>query len=97
MTELSGSGRYLAEAAGIIERIAATQLAAIDRAAETCAQNIAAGGLVHAFGTGHSRIPVEELFPRHGSFPGFHPIVELSMTNHTQIVGANGQRQAMWI
>ncbi len=97
MTELSGSGRYLAEAAGIIERIAATQLAAVDRAAEICARSIAAGGLVHAFGTGHSRIPVEELFPRHGSFPGFHPIVELSMTNHTQIVGANGQRQAMWI
>ena len=29
--------------------------------------------------------------------PGFHPIVELSMTFHTQVVGANGQRQAMFI
>ena len=97
MSERSASGRYLVEAAGIIERIGATQLDAIDRAAEICARTIAAGGLVHAFGTGHSRIPVEELFPRHGSFPGFHPIVELSLTNHTQIVGANGQRQAMWL
>jgi uncharacterized phosphosugar-binding protein len=52
---------------------------------------------VHLFGTGHSRIPVEEIFPRHGSFPGFHPIVELSLTHHTQVVGANGQRQAMYI
>jgi uncharacterized phosphosugar-binding protein len=97
MTGDSASGRYLGEAAAIIERIAATQLDAIDRAAGICARSIAAGGLVHAFGTGHSRIPVEELFPRHGSFPGFHPIVELSLTNHTQIVGANGQRQAMWL
>ena len=52
---------------------------------------------MHLFGTGHSRIPVEELFPRYGSFPGFHPIVELSMTFHTEVVGANGQRQAMFI
>jgi uncharacterized phosphosugar-binding protein len=93
----SASGRYLVEAASIIERIARTQIEAIAQAAEVCARSIAAGALVHAFGTGHSRIPVEELFPRHGSFPGFHPIVELSLTNHTQIVGANGQRQAMWL
>jgi uncharacterized phosphosugar-binding protein len=87
----------LREAGEIVGRIAGTQLDAIDRAAEVCAYSIGSGGLVHAFGTGHSRIPVEELFPRHGSFPGFHPIVELSLTNHTQIVGANGQRQAMWL
>jgi uncharacterized phosphosugar-binding protein len=37
------------------------------------------------------------MFPRYGSYPGFHPIAELSMTFHTQIVGANGQRQAMFI
>ena len=52
---------------------------------------------MHLFGTGHSRIPVEEMFPRYGSFPGFNPIVELSMTYHTQVVGSNGQRQAMFI
>jgi uncharacterized phosphosugar-binding protein len=40
---------------------------------------------------------VEELFPRYGSFPGFHPIVELSMTYHNPVVGANGQRQAMFL
>jgi uncharacterized phosphosugar-binding protein len=40
---------------------------------------------------------VEEMFPRYGSYPGFNPIVELSMTFHTQVVGANGQRQAMFI
>lgn len=97
MTHDSASGRYLLAAQAVLDSIAGSQLDAIDRAAQVCARSIAAGGLVHAFGTGHSRIPVEELFPRHGSFPGFHPIVELSLTNHTQIVGANGQRQAMWL
>jgi uncharacterized phosphosugar-binding protein len=88
---------YLAAAAAIVEKIQATQMPALLAAAQLCANSIAAGGLVHLFGTGHSRIPVEEMFPRHGSFPGFHPIVELSMTHHTQVVGANGQRQAMFI
>jgi uncharacterized phosphosugar-binding protein len=37
------------------------------------------------------------MFPRYGSYPGFHPIAELSMTFHTQVAGANGQRQAMFI
>jgi uncharacterized phosphosugar-binding protein len=37
------------------------------------------------------------MFPRYGSFPGFNPLVELSTTFHTQVVGSNGQRQAMFI
>jgi uncharacterized phosphosugar-binding protein len=81
----------------VLDRIEATQSEPIERASQICATAIAAGGLVHLFGTGHSRIPVEEMFPRYGSYPGFHPIVELSMTFHTQVVGANGQRQAMFI
>ena len=30
-------------------------------------------------------------------FPGFNPIVELSLTFHNLVVGANGQRQAMFL
>src|SRR5437899_7321577 len=81
----------------LLEKIRDSQSTAIERASEICAEAIGAGGFVHLFGTGHSRIPVEEMFPRYGSYPGFHPIVELSMTFHTQVVGANGQRQAMFI
>lgn len=86
---------YLQEAIKIIERVRDTQQGAIVRAAEICADTIARRGLVYLFGTGHSRIPIEEIFPRHGSFPGFYPLVELSLTFHNQVVGANGQRQAM--
>ena len=88
--------RYLAAAKDLLERLE-SQSPAVSEVARLCADAIAAGGLVHLFGTGHSRIPVEEMFPRYGSYPGFHPIVELSMTFHTQVVGANGQRQAMFI
>ena len=88
---------WLTHARPILDRLAATQADAMETASQWCAEAIAADGLVHLFGTGHSRIPVEEMFPRYGSYPGFNPIVELSMTFHTQIVGANGQRQAMYI
>jgi uncharacterized phosphosugar-binding protein len=97
IAELGPALAYLDAAEAIVRRVRQTQLPALAQAAAICAGSIAAGGLVHCFGTGHSRIPVEELFPRHGSFPGFHPIVELSLTYHTQVVGANGQRQAMFL
>ena len=94
---LTVAGAWLTEARGVLERIEATQMPAIAETATLCARAISDGGLVHLFGTGHSRIPLEEMFPRYGSYPGFHPIAELSMTFHTQVVGANGQRQAMFI
>jgi len=93
----TAAATWLAEAAGVLRRVAETQAEGIETASQWCAEAIAADGLVHLFGTGHSRIPVEEMFPRYGSYPGFNPIVELSMTFHTQVVGANGQRQAMFI
>ncbi|HZK80172.1 MAG TPA: SIS domain-containing protein, partial [Humisphaera sp.] len=74
-----------------------SQSAAIEQAADWFAKTILAGRMVHVFGSGHSRIMVEEMWPRYGSFPGFNPIVELSLTFHTQVVGANGQRQAMFL
>jgi uncharacterized phosphosugar-binding protein len=88
---------WLTAATVLLERLAASQGEAIETASRWCADAIAADGLVHLFGTGHSRIPVEEMFPRYGSYPGFNPMVELSMTFHTQVVGSNGQRQAMFI
>lgn len=91
------AGRWLHEARAMLDRLERTQMDGLMRVAERSARTIAGGGLVHLFGTGHSRIPLEEMFPRYGSFPGFHPIAELSMTFHTQVVGANGQRQAMFI
>ena len=69
----------------------------IEQAAQWFAQTILQGRMVHVFGSGHSRMMVEEMWPRYGSFPGFNPIVELSLSFHNLVVGANGQRQAMLI
>jgi uncharacterized phosphosugar-binding protein len=88
---------YLDAAQDILTRIRTTQLEALEAAADICTNSIAGGGLVHLFGSGHSRMFVEEMFPRHGSFPGFHPMVELSLTFHNEVVGSNGQRQAMFL
>jgi uncharacterized phosphosugar-binding protein len=73
------------------------QQAAIQKAAGWFSETILAGRMVHLFGSGHSRILVEEMWPRYGSFPGFNPIVELSLSFHNLVVGANGQRQAMFL
>jgi len=96
MQNSSPAQKYLdksRELIGIIER----QLPEIQRAADWFAQSILAGRMVHVFGSGHSRIMVEEMWPRYGSFPGFNPIVELSLSFHNMVVGANGQRQAMFL
>lgn len=88
---------YLDESQAILERIRSTQMDNIEAACAICVESITNDALVNLFGTGHSRMFVEEMFPRHGSYPAFHSMVELSMTFHNQVVGANGQRQAMFI
>jgi len=87
---------YLQKCRGLVD-VVAGQMIAIPQAAEIFAKTILAGRMVHVFASGHSRIMVEEMWPRYGSFPGFNPIVELSLTFHNLVVGANGQRQAMFL
>jgi uncharacterized phosphosugar-binding protein len=93
---MTPSLEYLEKCSGILERIRAQQ-STIQKAADLFAATILASRMVHLFGSGHSRILVEEMWPRYGSFPGFNPIVELSLTFHNNVVGANGQRQAMFL
>jgi len=87
---------YLERCRAIIDRVAA-QETLIQQAAGLFASTILAGRMVHVFGSGHSRMMVEEMWPRYGSFPGWNPIVELSLSFHNLVVGANGQRQAMFL
>ena len=67
-------GRWIREARALLDRLENTQMDGLAQAAGICADAIEAGGLMHLFGAGHSRIPAEEMFPRYGSFPGFNPI-----------------------
>lgn len=88
--------QYISFSKKIADTVAA-QETQLQTAARWFAKSILAGRMVHVFGSGHSRIMVEEMWPRYGSFPGFNPIVELSLTFHNLVVGANGQRQAMFL
>ena len=93
---MTPGAEYLARCRELITTVE-QQSADIQRAADWFAQTILAGRMVHLFGSGHSRILVEEMWPRYGSFPGFNPIVELSLSFHNMVVGPNGQRQAMFL
>lgn len=88
--------QYIEKCQQILKTIA-NQEVEMKTAASWFAESILAGRMVHVFGSGHSRIMVEEMWPRYGSFAGFNPIVELSLTFHNLVVGANGQRQAMFL
>lgn len=79
--------------AAVVEK----QEGVIQEVAQLFAKSILSGRMVHLFGSGHSRMMVEEMWPRYGSYPGFNPIVELSLSFHNLVVGANGQRQAMFL
>lgn len=90
------TSQYIQQSRALLDTIEA-QAQAIQQAATWFSQTILTGRMVHLFGSGHSRIMVEEMWPRYGSFPGFNPIVELSLSFHNLVVGANGQRQAMFL
>jgi uncharacterized phosphosugar-binding protein len=62
--------------------------------AEAFADAIAAGGVVHVYANGHSRMAVEELCVRMGALTGFHPILASTLTSFTDVVGASGLRVA---
>lgn len=93
---MSLTAQYIQKARAMLS-VAESQTEAIQQAAQWFSQTILAGRMVHLFGSGHSRIMVEEMWPRYGSFAGFNPIVELSLSFHNLVVGANGQRQAMFL
>ena len=59
---------WLSQARVVMDRIEATQLENIRRAAAIMADSIAADRWVHTFGCGHATIPVEEMYPRIGGF-----------------------------
>lgn len=88
--------QYIQHCQSILDTVAAQQNV-IETVADRFATSILAGRMVHLFGSGHSRIMVEEMWPRYGSYPGYHPIVELALTFHNQVTGSNGQRQAMYL
>src|SRR5262249_43350106 len=89
---MTASQTYFDRTLQLLTQIRETQMSVIERASEICANSITKGGLVFLFGNGHSRMMCEEMTPRQGCYPGFVALVELALSNHASIVGANGLR-----
>jgi uncharacterized phosphosugar-binding protein len=92
---LPAAERFHQAALARLQNLLDAQRDALDRAAALCTEAIAADGLVHLFGCGHSRMLCEEMTPRQGCFVGWHTLVELALTFHNLIVGPNGLRQSL--
>lgn len=87
---------YLSQGIKLIEKIQATQLDKIQAAGRLFAEAILAGRAVHLFGSGHSVIPVLDIFPRYGSYVGFHPIMDPRLM-WFNITGPGGARELLWL
>lgn len=86
--------KYFEQAQKVYDRIQSQQLANIEKAGDLAAASIAGDGLVHLFGSGHSVIPVLDVFPRYGSFAGFHPLTD-SRLMWFNVVGSGGVRELL--
>ena len=87
---------YLQQVKALVARIESTQRSAIRQAALHMAGSIAAGRAVHLFGSGHSVIPVLDIFPRYGSFVGLHPVMDPRLM-WCNVVGPGGARELLWL
>jgi uncharacterized phosphosugar-binding protein len=80
----------------VLNRIWDTQMVAIEKVAAVMADCIAHGGLVHLFGSGHSVLPVQDMFPRYGAFPGFRPLMDMRLM-WTNVTGSGGAKGLLWL
>ena len=74
---------YFAEASRLLHLVSTTQHEPIRQAAEAVAKTLGAGGMVFAFGTGHSHMLAEELFYRAGGLVKVYPILDEPLMLHT--------------
>jgi uncharacterized phosphosugar-binding protein len=88
--------RYFHAITEVLDRINATQQQKLREAGGLLAESIAAGGRAYLFGSGHSVIPVMDVFPRYGSFVGFYPLYDPRLM-WSNVIGPNGARELLWI
>jgi uncharacterized phosphosugar-binding protein len=90
------ASEYLNRIQQILETIRTTQTEAIGRAGDAMARSISEGGRVYMFGSGHSVIPVLDIFPRYGSFVGFFPLYDPRLM-WSNVIGPGGARELLWL
>lgn len=80
--ETPAGQRYLATSAALVARLLDEAWPAIDTGAALIADALAAGGTLHAFGTGHSHLLAEELYHRAGGLMRMRPVLFDGVTLH---------------
>jgi uncharacterized phosphosugar-binding protein len=93
---MSAVSDYLTQIGKLVTKISDTQTENIQSAAEVFAESIANKRAVYIFGSGHSVLPVMDIFPRYGSYVGFHPIYDPRLM-WTNITGPGGARELLWL
>lgn len=87
---------YLESVGRILDGVRSSQAHAIETASERMASTIAAGRAVFVFGSGHSALPVLDVFPRYGGYVGFYPLADPRLMWHFPI-GPGGARELLWL
>lgn len=87
---------YISRLVALAEKAAAANAEAFDKASTAIADSLANKGLVHLYGSGHSVLPVQETYPRYGSYVGFNPLTDPRLMWHN-ILGAGGVRELLWL
>ena len=87
---------YYDKITALLERIHTTQSERLRHAAGLFATSIRSGGRVYLFGSGHSVLPVMDVFPRYGSFVGFYPLYDPRLM-WSNVIGPNGARELLWL
>lgn len=67
---------YIDGLVAVLNRIKDEQAGQIKRAGQMVADSLAAGGIIHAFGTGHSHLIADEAFFRAGGIAAVNPILD---------------------
>ncbi len=88
--------QYLTRVQEILEEIKTSQEKNIRAAARIMARSVERGGRIYAYGTGHSVIPVLDLYPRYGSFVGFYPLYDPRLM-WFNVIGPGGARELLWL
>ena len=87
---------YYEKIRAVLEEIHSTQAEKLAQAGEALATAIAAGRTAWVFGSGHSVIPVQDIFPRYGSFVGFYPLYDPRLM-WFNVIGPGGARELLWL
>ena len=90
------ANNYLGMIQWILAEIQSQEMKGIRAAARIMATAIRKKGRVYMFGSGHSVIPVLDIFPRYGSFVGFFPLYDPRLM-WSNVVGPGGARELLWI